>query len=165
MDTPFDADSFMTTTFDDAMATTMTAIPDGEYTAIIGDFTSEALKTVTTGKGERKVLEVPFVLRDEDGNLAAKLGTREQYVHRESYWLDFNANGGLDTGPDKNVRLGQLRAALGQNEKGVPWAPAMLRNAGPVKIAIKSTPAKPKPGEPQDPDKKYTNITKYARIS
>jgi hypothetical protein len=158
-ETPFDVDAFMNTTYDEPMATTMSNMPDGEYTAMIGDFDSSALKTIVTRNGGRQVLEIPFILRDDDGGLAAKLGAREQYVHRETYWLDFTENGGLAFGPDKNIRLGQLRAALGQNEKGIPWAPSMLRNMGPVKIALKTT------SDKKDPEKKYTNIAKYARIS
>lgn len=156
---PFDADAFMNTTYDQPLDTQMSNMPDGEYSAMVGDFDSTALKTVNTKNGPRTILEIPFVLQDNDGSLAAKLGPRQQYIHKESYWLDFDANGSLAFGPDKNIRLGQLRAALGQNERGVPWAPAMMRNMGPLRIAIKTTPDK------NDPEKKYTNITKYARIS
>lgn len=155
-DTVFDADAFMQTTVDSPMATQMQTIPDGEYVAMLGDFDSSALKTVNTQKGERKVLEVPFIIQD-DGTLAAKLGPRDQYLHRESFWLDFNTTGQLDTGPDKNVRLGQLRQALDQNVPG--WSPLHLRGMGPLRIVIKTTPDK------NDPEKKYTNITKYAKIS
>jgi hypothetical protein len=51
-----------------------------------------------------------------------------------------------------------LRNALDQNKAG-PWSPSMLRNMGPVRIVIKTT------SDKRDPDKKYTNITKYAKIS
>jgi hypothetical protein len=158
----FDADAFMQTTVDDAMSTQLQGVPEGEYTVVIGDFDSTAFKTVTTtvkatgGQLDRPVLEVPFVIQDEA--LKLKLG-REQITHRETYWLDFGPDGKLDTGPDKNVRLGQLRSALGQNSKGVPWAPTMLRNMGPLRIVIKTT------SDKRDPEKKYTNITKYAKIS
>jgi hypothetical protein len=161
--TTFDADAFMNDTVDAPMATTMSSVPDGEYQAVIGDFTSEALKTIEFNdkknpgqKTSRQVLEVPYII--QDAALAAKM-EREQVVHRETYWLDFDANGKLATGPDKNVRLGQLRAALGQNSAG--WSPSHLRNMGPLLIAIKSKSA----NDPTDPEKKYTNITKYAKIS
>lgn len=161
---PFDADAFMNTTVDAPMATQLQSIPDCESVAVIGDFTSEALKTITykdkkTGQDvSRRVLEVPFILQSDE--LKAKM-QRDNVVHRESYWLDFDANGRLDTGPDKNVSLGKLRAVLGQNQPGVPWAPGMLRNCGPLLVSIKSKSA----NDPTDPDKKYTNIAKYAKIS
>lgn len=156
----FDADSFMNETVDAPMATSLQSIPDGEYQAVIGDFTSEAFKTVTfqNAKHEevsRQVLEVPFII--QDAALSAKM-EREQIVHRESFWLDFDANGKLATGPDKNVRLGQLKDALGQNVPG--WAPSHLRNMGPLLIAIKS-----KAGTGKNDGKTFTNITKYAKIS
>lgn len=166
MDTPFDADSFMNETVDAPMATQLESLPDWEGQAIIGDFTSEALKTIEIAdkknpgnKIPRQILEIPFILQDEA--LKQKLG-RETVVHRESFWLDFDSNGKLATGPDKNVRLGQLRAALDQNVPG--WAPGMLRNCGPLLIAIKTKTDKTKTDK-TDPTKKYTNITKYAKIS
>ena len=159
---PFDPDAFMQQTVDEPMATTLLGVPEGEYTAMVGDFDSKAFRTVSvTNKNtgiasDRAVLEVPFLINDD--TLKAKLG-REQITHRETFWLDMTADGRLDTGPDKNVRLGQLRSALGQNSANAPWAPSMLRNMGPVRIVIKTT------SDKRDPDKKYTNITKYAKIS
>jgi hypothetical protein len=159
---PFDADAFMNNTVDAPMATSLQGVPEGEYTAMVGDFDSAAIRTVsvtnkTTGLSQdRQVLEVPFLIQDDA--LKAKLG-REQITHRETFWLDFDAQGRLDTGPDRNVRLGQLRNVLGQNQPGTPWAPSMMRNMGPVRIVIKTT------SDKRDPDKKYTNITKYAKIS
>lgn len=157
---PFDADTFMNETIDEPMATALQSVPEGEYVAFIGDFTSEAFKTIEfkdkNGQDQtRQVLEIPFLI--DDDNLKAQLG-REQVTHRESFWLDFDANGKLDTGPDKNVSLGKLRAALNQNGNG-PWSPAMLKNMGPLRIVIKTR------ADKKDPEKKYTNITKYAPIS
>jgi len=159
---PFDPDQFMNQTVDEPMATHLQSVPDGEYTAMVGDFDSTAFKTVTvTNKQsglsqDRPVLEIPFAIQDDA--LKAKLG-REQVTHRETFWLDIRADGQLDTGPDKNVRLGQLRNVLGQNSPNVPWAPSMLRNMGPLRIKIVSTTDK------RDPDRKFTNITRYAKIS
>jgi hypothetical protein len=155
-DQVFDADAFMNDAIDAPMETQMSGVPDGEYVAMIGDFDSSAFKTITTKNGDRPVLEIPYMIQDDA--LKAKLG-REQVTHRETYWLDFDDNGKLATGPDKNTSLGRLRAALGQNNPGSPWAPAMLRNMGPLRIAIKTK------TDSKDPDKKYTNITKYAKIS
>lgn len=155
--TTFDADAFMNTQVDEAMATQLQSVPEGEYVAMIGDFDSSAFKTITTKNGPRAVLEIPFPIQDEA--LKVKLG-REQVTHRETYWLDFvPGTGQLATGPDQNVRLGQLRNALGQNQKGVPWSPAHLKGMGPLRIVIKTT------SDKTDPEKKYTNITKYAKIS
>lgn len=45
---------------------------------------------------------------------------------RQTLWLDTTESGGLDFGKGKNVGLGRLREALGQNAPGKPWAPGML---------------------------------------
>jgi hypothetical protein len=161
-DQTFDADAFMNATVDDPMATSLAGVPEGEYTAMVGDFDSTAFKTVTTtnrqtgAQIDRAVLEVPFLIMDEA--LKQKLG-RETITHRETYWLDMNDQGRLDTGMDKNVRLGQLRQAIGQNNPNTPWSPGMLKNMGPLKIVIKTT------SDKRDPERKYTNITRYAKIS
>lgn len=161
-DQTFNADAFMNDTVDAPMATSLQSVPDGEYQAVIGDFTSEAFKTIEIAdkknpgqKISRPVLEVPFII--QDAALSAKM-EREQIVHRETYWLDFDASGKIATGADKNVRLGQLRDALNQNTPG--WAPSHLRNMGPLLIAIKS-----KAGTGNNDGKTFTNITKYAKIS
>jgi hypothetical protein len=155
----FDADAFMNTTIDEPMATALASVPEGEYTAMIGDFDSTAFKTIKFQQNgaevSRQILEVPFLI--DDATLKAQLG-REVVSHRESFWLDFTADGRLDTGPDKNVNLGKLRDALGQNGNG-PWSPSMLRNMGPLRIVIKTR------SDKKDPEKKYTNITKYAKIA
>lgn len=161
-DITFDADAFMNNNVDAPMATALQSVPEGEYVALVGDFDSTALKTINYNDKQghpvqRPVLEIPFLIQNDE--LKAKLG-REQVTHRETYWLDFvPGTATLDTGPDKNVRLGQLRACLGQNSAGTPWAPSMLRNMGPIRIVIKTT------SDKRDPEKKYTNITKYAKIS
>ena len=160
--TTFDADAFMNATIDAPLATALAGVPEGEYTAMIGDFDSSAFRTLsitnkTTGvASDRAILEVPFLI--DDAALKAKLG-RDTVTHKETFWLDMTTDGRLDTGLDKNVRLGQLKAALGQNLPGVPWSPSMLRNQGPVRIVIKTT------SDKKDPERKYTNITKYAKIS
>jgi len=156
----FDADVFMNTTVDEPMATALSSVPDGEYVAMIGDFDSSAFKTINYKDKDgnpvsRQVLELPFLI--DDAALKAQLG-REQVSHRETYWLDFTADGRLDTGPDKNVSLGKLRDVLGQNTNA-PWAPGMLRNMGPLRIKIVTRQDK------KNPDKSYTNITKYAPIN
>lgn len=158
---PFDADAFMNDQVDEPMATELASVPDGEYTAMIGDFDSSALKTIEYKDKQgndvsRPVLVLPFIV--DDAALKAQM-QREQIVHRETFWLDFlPGSSKLDTGPDKNVNLGKLRACLGQNGNG-PWSPSMLRNMGPIRIKIATR------QDRNNPDKKYTNITKYAPIS
>ena len=52
-------------------------------------------------------------------------------------------------GSNKNVKLGRLREALGQNKNGQAWSFGMLKGAGPIKVSI-------------EPDKK--NPEDYSRV-
>lgn len=140
---PFDPDSFMQQNVDAPMATSVRLIPEKEYPAMIGDFTSEAFQQIdfTYKKGKRAgqpgtmtKFSIPFILQDEA--VKADLGREELVVYCELN-LDIDpATGALDFGPDKNVRLGQLRQAVGQNAAG-PWSPASLKGAGPLMVAVK----------------------------
>jgi len=45
---------------------------------------------------------------------------------RQSLMLDVRADGALEFGKGKNVGLGRVREALGQNSTGRPWSFPML---------------------------------------
>ncbi len=152
----FDADAFMNSNVDAPMQTQMQKVPEGEYQAMIDNFeNASAIRTVETKNGPKQVMTVPFVIQDV--NLQQKM-KRDRIVHREDFWLDFDENGRLATGPDSNINLGRLRAALGQNAPGQPWGPNMLKGAGPLMIVVKHKP------NPQDSENPYVNISKYAKI-
>lgn len=158
-DGTFDADAFMNANVDAPMATSMALTPEGEWQGMVDDFDSGAIRTVTfTDKNgvqqERKVFSCPIVIQSPE--LQARL-KRDKVVHREDFWLDFNENGQLGTGENENVKLGQLRAAVGQNT--APWSLGMLKGAGPFMFVIKHTIDK------RDATKKYANVTKFVKIS
>lgn len=158
-DSTFDADAFMNANVDVPFSTQMALTPEGEYQMMVDDFDSSAFRTLTfmDSKGvqqERKIFSCPFVINDPA--LQQKLG-RDKIVHREDFWLDFDENGQLSGEDGKNVRLGQLRQALGQNN--APWSFGNLKGAGPFMGAIKHTTDK------RDTSKKYANVVKYAKIS
>ena len=44
---------------------------------------------------------------------------------RQTVWLDIGEQGQLEFGVNKNVALGKLREAFGQND-GKPWSPLMM---------------------------------------
>lgn len=127
----FDPNTFLSTEEAGALSTTFEPIPDGEYEAMIGAG-DEALKPRVTQSG-RHILDVTWELNDEA--LRERLG-REKLTVRQSLFLDMTSQGTLDRGTGKNVQLGRLREALGQNDPSKPWSPMMLRGAGPAKIRI-----------------------------
>lgn len=129
----FDPSAFVDQNVDGPLETQLKPIPPGEYLAMIGDFNfdEKTFRRVETKNGERTIFRCPLVINDEE--LKAKLG-RETLIINHDIWLDTEDDGiTLKTGGDNNVRLGQLRAAVGQNGSGA-WNFGSLRNAGPVRI-------------------------------
>lgn len=150
-DSVFDPNTFMSMTTEGVGSTTVTPIPAGEHLAIIGigenDVKPVPYKDSKTNEAKVR-LEVTFDLHDPDGRLKAELGRDPRYT--ESYFLEFvPGTYTLDMGKGKNVRLNRLREAVGQNT-GAPWAPPMLRGAGPVKLQMAIQPDKQDPSIPRN---------------
>lgn len=155
----FDPNAFMAQNVDGPMATEIRSVPEGEYTAMIDSF--EADKAFTqinwndrnTGEARSAVqFACPFVIQDEA--VKSELG-REKLVVYAKMFLDMD-NGTLSTAPDKNVLLGQIREAVGQNNAG--WSFGMLAGAGPVKVRVKHR------ADKNDPSKKYAEVNRVAPI-
>jgi hypothetical protein len=147
----FDPDNFMQQTVDQPLETEFKLIPPGDYQAMIGDFTSEALEQIDFEyqKGDRRgqpgtmtKFNCPFVINDP--RVAQSIGRDSTTVEMQII-LDIAENGGLDFGTNKNVRLGQIRAAVDQNQPG-PWSIGQLRNTGPVMVHVKHSEGKRKDG-------------------
>ena len=113
----FNPETFLNTETEEANATTYTPVPEGEHQASIKTIKPRVL---TDG---RAVLDVTWVVDSEEAR--NETGMAEPTV-RQTLWLDTTESGGLDFGKGKNVGLGRLRDALGQNVSGKPWAPGML---------------------------------------
>ena len=80
--------------------------------------------------------------------------------HEMQMILDIGGDGGLDFGPNKNVNLGKVRDAVGQNAAGA-WGPVQLRGAGPVMVKVTHNTFKRKDGT----EGKRAEVTRVARIS
>jgi len=123
----FNPEAFMNSTTTDSNSTQYTQVPEGEYNAAIDAVTP---RTTQTGKA---LLSVKWKVDDEGARTAT--GMAEPSVF-QTVWLDIKDDGTLDGGAGKNVGLGKLREALGQNQAGKPWAPGMLIG-GVAKIRVK----------------------------
>lgn len=99
-------------------------------------------------------LELRCIVLDE--TVKKKLG-RDTVQVRARVNLDFNESGSLDTGPNKNVQLGQLRDALDQNKPG--WKPSELLGAGPFTGRVTHRANK------DNPEIKYAEVSKFVKIS
>ena len=122
----FDPDTFMSMSTEEADETSFRPIPEGEFNAVITKIEGR------TPKGN-SILDVTWAIDDEA--VRAETGMENPSV-RQSLFLDITSSGGLERGPNKNVQLGRLRAALGQNNPGQPWSPSMLEGQV-AKVSIK----------------------------
>jgi hypothetical protein len=126
----FNPETFLGTTHTEAADTSLLPVPEGEYTAVSSPISAESLRQFDIRRGERAgtkgmSLDVEWTVNDEE---IKKLLGRTPKV-RQSIMLDLTADGnGIDFGKGRNVGLGRLRAALGQNQNGQPWNFSMLGN-------------------------------------
>ena len=111
----FDVNAFQNATFTEALDTTYTPVPEGEYTAAVRE--ADDIKIRTTEKGS-VILDIKWTI--DDASVAAATGFETNTV-RQSVFLDTTANGGLDFSKGKNIQLGRLRNAVKQNQAGQPW--------------------------------------------
>ena len=120
----FDKEAFMNAIVEDANETKFTPVPEAEYEAYIDSVEADEIN-------DKPVLQVDFALIDEDLKIEMNM---DKVTIRKTYWLDFTEEGALDFGKNKNIQLGLLREACGQNVAGEPWAPSMLAGQGPLLI-------------------------------
>ncbi len=137
----FDPDLFLQQTVDHPLETEFTLVPPGEYIATIADFDKDAMEQIDFEykKGPRAgqpgtmyKLTVPFAI--QDARIKQELD-RDQVTIPKQFILDLDDHGKLAEGKNKNIELGRLRDAVGQND-GSPWSIANLRGAGPLMIRV-----------------------------
>lgn len=140
---PFDADAFMNQTVDAPLETEVTLCPPGEYSAMIGDFTREAFEEIEFDykrgpkagtRGSMTKFNCPFVISSEP-KLVPVLGRDHTTVSKQMILDIDETSGSILHGVNKNIELGRIRDAVGQNQPG-PWQIGQLRNAGPVMIKV-----------------------------
>lgn len=125
----FDPDVFLSSTIDAKLDTRLIPVPADEYTAMLEDIRPR----LTQGKDGTEYLVFDIVWSIDDVQLKTKLG-RDKVTCRQSIFLDRTPDGSIDVGKGRNVQLGRLREAVGQNHAGA-WAPSMLKgSAARIKV-------------------------------
>ena len=152
----FDADKFMQTNITGPTSTAVLVCPEGEYRAVVDD----GDKAITArsfpgkdGKPDSHQMQVLFSILDDSAKLAVK---RDKCLVPNSIWLDVNENGDLDLSEGRNVGIGRLRKALGQNDGS--WNPGMMKGKGPVMVKVSHR------ADPKDPTIKYAEVTRVSAI-
>ena len=136
----FDPAAFMSSAVD-PMATQMEVVPEGDFKFTIDtdpkQLNPKNLKGTSTRTGnDYDFWQIELNCHLLDDAVKQKLG-REKVLVRLRLNLDLDESGRLEVGPNKNVGLGQLRDALGQNAPG--WTPQKLLGAGPFIGKVKHT--------------------------
>jgi hypothetical protein len=107
----FDINSLTNMVIEGANSTQIVPVPEGEYTAtIIGLDAREITRQDGT---TAPILSVTWQVN------GVELPGSNQV--RQDIWLDMTPAGTLDMSEGKNIALGRLRAAVGQNRPGVRW--------------------------------------------
>jgi hypothetical protein len=127
----FDPAAFLDAVTTAASSTQALPVPVGEYTAIVKDVKGRTWQS-KDGSASGLALDIVYEIDDEN---VKKLLERPTVTVRQSIMLDTTEQGTLDNGKGKNVQLGRLREAVGQNVPGQPWAPRMLVGQ-PLRVAV-----------------------------
>lgn len=119
----FDADAFLQTEVTGALDTRLIPVPEGDF---LGQCTEVKPRQITTKNGDERVLvDLTWeVLSDE----AKKATGRDKPTVRQTIFLDLTDEGGLDFSKGKNIQLGRVREAVGQNDPKRKWSMMMLMN-------------------------------------
>lgn len=114
-----------------AMSTKVAPTPLGRYTFQVRKYTAKRIVPNDSNKQPFTVLEVDCVASGDQltpaGQPIKSITGKDENFARYSCYLDFvEGTNSLDMGEGRNVGLGKLRAAVGQNDPTQPWAFRML---------------------------------------
>lgn len=132
----FDPNVFLNQELSGSNETKFTPIPEGDEKAWIDDLGMDSYDDPV--RGNVPILIITYALTDDTGKLKELLQMDKPTV-QDRLFLDLNPDGTIAFGPNKNVKLGRVREAVGQNDPKKKWQFNMLRGAGPVLLKIDHT--------------------------
>lgn len=133
----FNTEEFLQTTTEEALDDRLEPCPPGEWLAIAG---KPEVKDFTYKSGDREGeqgfrMVIKWTIQDDE---AKRQVERDTLSVTQSCLLDLTEDkNGIDFGKGKNIALGGVRTALGQNVPGQPWAPAMIEGQA-AKVVVKA---------------------------
>jgi hypothetical protein len=139
------------------MSTQLDPVPKGEFKAVSDPVSRESFSDFDYKRGDRAGqkgyrMTIHWKIDDESAGEYNGRKVRQQFI------IDTTADGsGLDFGKGKNITLGRLRDALGQNQNGQPWGPSML-GSQVAKITVDQR------LDPEDSSKIYNEVTAVTKL-
>ncbi len=140
--TTFDKETFMNAEVIGAMETVYTPVPEGEWQGYVKEVDPREVN-------DEPVIDLTWVIIDD--RVKEQLGIDEPTV-RQTLFLDFDSNGVLSFGPNKNVQLGRVREVAGLNDPAAPFNFRMLQGIGPFTLKIDHR------ADKKDPSKVYADV-------
>jgi len=132
MSSIFNPESFMNQQVTGSLDTQYIPVPAGDYLAQIEDVKPRKAKDST-------ILDISWLIGSDQmtplGQTVQQVTNLPKNTVRQSLFLDITSEGFLDVSKGKNIQLGQLRDALGQNDPQRPWGPSMLKGQV-AKVAV-----------------------------
>lgn len=126
----FNPDQFLATAVQGVLDTQRKPLPAVEFNGFIKEIKKP--EVVKTKKGDSILMEIPIQI--DCAQYEQELGYSSS-VRSYKCWLDINAVGNLDMGTGKNIDLGKIREAVGQNGPE-EWTVTNLVGA-PIRVQIK----------------------------
>lgn len=149
----FDPNAFMNQVSSEANDTRITPCPVGEYIGVLGEPKLAEITSQKTGETYLQ-LTIPVTIDDEE---AKKATGRDTLTVRWQSFLERTAEGALDFGKGKNVKLGRLREATGLNKPGEPFSIPRFQGKM-LKVSVTHRPS------PNDAETIYDEIGKVAPL-
>lgn len=124
----FDLNSVLNMTMETPLSTEMIPVPEGEF---VGTITKIEARMAKLQSGEVPTVRITWSINDPQ---VTAITGRETNTVPQDIFLDLTPSGALDTAKGKNVALGRLREAVGQND-GRPWSFNKLQG-GVAKVLV-----------------------------
>lgn len=121
----FEADELLNMETEGSMETSMPPIPEGEWPAYVSEV--KARSGTSKAGNDYTMADVTWKITADE--VAQEVGIDEPQC-RQSIFLDVGDNG-LEMGRGKNIQLGRLRDAVGQNGPGA-WSLSDLEGASAI---------------------------------
>ena len=135
-DSVFNEDVLLNKEVDTDFAAEYTPVPGGEYVATIDDGKNAIKVTQTVFEDGNSRINCALLWKiDADDKLKQYMKADNVYV-TQRFRLNLDEDGNFETGPNKNVALGNLRTIFGKDGiKG--WALTLLKGQGPAQISTR----------------------------